>query len=238
MPGQIFSFNCLYLTCSPGYGRRRARRPSLLANATPFLPAEHQTRLHRRGRDRHRPQHRLTSALHSHQRRPAVPRDCGLHRPQCRYSARPNPKGGDAPASSSAGAAPPERSLPVGQTLSAVVIRVSDGDAAAFRLADGTEETVRFIGVDTPEAGRFTKSQLTPGTQVQLELDAEPRDRYGRLLAYVWLNGEMFNRRLVAEGYAQPLRIASNVRYAAEFEALAGEARVKGRGLWGMCGVK
>jgi len=52
-------------------------------------------------------------------------------------------------------------------------------------------------------------------SQVQIELDAEPRDRYGRLLAYVWLNGEMLNRRLLAE----PLRIAPNVRYAAESRA-------------------
>jgi micrococcal nuclease len=70
---------------------------------------------------------------------------------------------------------------------------------------------------------------------VQLELDAEPRDRYGRLLAYVWLGGEMLNRRLLAEGYAGPLRIAPNVRYAEEFEPLAGEAQAQERGLWGGC---
>ena len=72
-------------------------------------------------------------------------------------------------------------------------------------------------------------------SQVQIELDAEPRDRYGRLLAYVWLNGEMLNRRLLAEGYAEPLRIAPNVRYAAEFERLAGESQALGLGLWGEC---
>lgn len=49
------------------------------------------------------------------------------------------------------------------------------------------------------------------------------------------VGGEMLNRRLLAEGYAEPLRITPNVRYAAAFERLAGEAKMEGRGLWGVC---
>ena len=80
----------------------------------------------------------------------------------------------------------------------AVVERVVDGDTAIFRLENGTRERVRFIGVDTPEsttkhepfgdeASAYTKSVLMPGRRVLLERDAEERDRYGRLLAYIWL---------------------------------------------------
>jgi len=123
------------------------------------------------------------------------------------------------------------------------------------RLQNGSQETVRLIGIDTPEsvhptqpdecfgpeAAAFTRSLLPAGTTVQLELDAEPRDRYGRLLAYVWVGEElvqnwyMINQKLVQSGYAEPLRIAPNVRYATEFERLAGEAQAQGRGLWGGC---
>jgi micrococcal nuclease len=126
------------------------------------------------------------------------------------------------------------------------VERVVDGDTI---VVDG--ETVRLIGVDTPEsvkpgtpvecfakrATAFTK-RLVEGRRVRLEADAEERDRYGRLLAYVHRRGGrplFVNAELVRQGYAQPLTIPPNVRHADRFKALAREARRAGRGLWGAC---
>jgi len=122
------------------------------------------------------------------------------------------------------------------------VVRVVDGDTLDVEL-NGVKERVRLIGVDTPEvhgsvehygaeASAFTKERLT-GAAVSLELDVEERDRYGRLLAYLWLGDEMFNETLVREGYAQVMTVPPNVKYADRFVALQQEAREAGRGLWG-----
>ena len=94
------------------------------------------------------------------------------------------------------GVAPSQPLVPVVER--AQVVRVVDGDTARFLMEDGNEEPVRFIGIDTPEdtqrkepwgaeASEFTRSLLPAGTEVYLEFDAEARDRYDRLLAYVWL---------------------------------------------------
>jgi micrococcal nuclease len=107
---------------------------------------------------------------------------------------------------------------------------------------------VRLIGVDTPEvygsvecfgpaASAFTERVLPPGTRVRYRLGVEQRDRYGRALAYLWLrDGRLFNDLLAERGYARPLTIPPNDRYAARFVAAARRARVAGRGLWGACG--
>lgn len=131
------------------------------------------------------------------------------------------------------------------------VKRVIDGDTVVIRI-NGVDERVRLIGVDTPEtkdprkpvqcfgeeASAFTKSLLPEGTPLRLERDVEERDRFGRLLAYVYrLDDDLFvNRELVARGYAMPLTIAPNVTHADEFVALAAAARDAGLGLWGACG--
>lgn len=137
----------------------------------------------------------------------------------------------------------------------ATVVRTVDGDTFVARLGDGREERVRLIGVDTPEsttrvepygreASAFTRRALQ-GRRVFLELDVQERDRYGRLLAYAWLERPrgreaseirraMFNAVLLTEGYAQLLTVPPNVRYADVFVALQREAREQGRGLWGL----
>jgi len=119
------------------------------------------------------------------------------------------------------------------------VTRVVDGDTA---ILSGVGRS-RFIGVDTPEvfagrecygpeASRFVKRILT-GRRVRYAIGTEPRDRYGRALVYIWLrDGRFLNELLVARGYARPLAIAPNVRYAARFEQHAREARRARRGLW------
>lgn len=123
------------------------------------------------------------------------------------------------------------------------VKRVVDGDT--FVLTTG--ERVRLIGVDTPEtvhpnkqvepfgqeASRYSKSMLT-GQKVRLEFDVEKRDRYKRLLAYVYLQDNTFyNAKLVQEGFAQVATFPPNVKYADQFVALQREAREAKRGLWG-----
>jgi micrococcal nuclease len=129
-------------------------------------------------------------------------------------------------------------------TLEGAVERVVDGDTIQVRV-DGRVETVRYIGVNTPElrhplrgaepGGReawTVNRELVAGKHVRLEMDARARDRYGRLLAYVWVDGVMVNAELVRRGYAQVMTVPPNVRYQRLFLALQREARQSGRGLW------
>ncbi len=135
--------------------------------------------------------------------------------------------------------APSDAAGPRG-TVSATVTKNTDGDT--LRLSGIGR--VRLIGVDTPEvyggvecygrqASAFTERVLPPGTRVRYKLGVEPRDRYGRALAYVWLrDGRFFNLMLVDRGYAQVLTIPPNVDYADRFRAAQRRAREAGRGLW------
>lgn len=128
--------------------------------------------------------------------------------------------------------------------LEGVVVRVVDGDTIHVRVGDRVEK-VRYIGVNTPELHHPTKGEepggreaaavnrgLTSGQRVRLELDVAPRDRYGRLLAYVWVGETMVNAELVRRGYAQVMTVPPNVRHQALFIKLQREAREAGRGLW------
>jgi micrococcal nuclease len=133
--------------------------------------------------------------------------------------------------------------------VAATVTRVVDGDTVRVAL-DGADETVRYIGVDTPESVKpgtpvecFAKeasarnAELVDGEEVRLRFDVERRDRYGRLLAYVYRarDGAFVNERLVRDGYARPLTVPPNVRFAERFARLAREARAARRGLWRAC---
>jgi len=143
-----------------------------------------------------------------------------------------------------------DQSATAGRPEGTTVVRIVDGDTIVARLPGG-EETVRLIGIDTPEtvdprkpvqcygveASDRTKALLPPGTRIRLERDVESRDHFGRLLAYVHRvdDGTFVNLALAEEGYAQPLTIPPNVAYSARFAAAAADARVAGRGLWGAC---
>ncbi|MFL5841688.1 MAG: thermonuclease family protein [Thermoleophilaceae bacterium] len=130
------------------------------------------------------------------------------------------------------------------ERIAAIVTRNTDGDT--FWLSGIGK--VRIIGVDTPEvfgssecfgraASAFVKRLLPPGTHVTYRLGVDPRDRYGRALAYVWLaDGRMVNALLAERGYATPMTIPPNVEYADRFVAAARRAREAGRGLWRACG--
>jgi micrococcal nuclease len=124
------------------------------------------------------------------------------------------------------------------------VVRVVDGDTV--EVSKG--ETLRLIGMDTPETvdprepvqcfGREASArahELLDGTSVYLEYDATQGvlDRYGRTLAYVWLaDGRLFNRLMIAGGYAHEYTYDVPYRYQAEFQAAERSAREHDRGLW------
>jgi micrococcal nuclease len=126
-----------------------------------------------------------------------------------------------------------------------------DGDTLDVDLG-GTEERVRLIGIDTPESvardrpiecfGPEAKSRLAEllpvGTEVRLERDVEARDRYGRLLAYVFrASDDVFvNRLLVEEGYAEARPFEPNLARQGELDRAEDDARQAGRGLWPVCG--
>lgn len=129
------------------------------------------------------------------------------------------------------------------------VVKVVDGDTIHVQVG-ATREKVRYIGVDTPETKHPTKgvqcygqkasdfnAALVADEQVRLVRDVEERDRYGRLLAYVYRvrDGLFVNAELARLGYAQALTIPPDVRHADRFVALARAAREQGRGLWAAC---
>jgi len=132
--------------------------------------------------------------------------------------------------------------------IPATVIHDVDGDTVLARLRSGRVEKVRILGVDTPEtvdprkpvqcfgheASAYTKSRLV-GHAVTLELDAEPRDKYGRLLAYVLIDGHRFDDELLALGYARLLVIPPNGAHARAMLQAELAARAARRGLWGAC---
>jgi micrococcal nuclease len=129
----------------------------------------------------------------------------------------------------------------------AYVLRAVDGDTIEVEL-DELHEDVRYIGVDTPEtvkpdtpvqcfgpqASDFNH-RLVEHRRVRLVFGAERRDVYGRLLAYVYLDGRFVNAELVRRGLARTLTIPPNDRYAARLKALEIAAARAGRGLWGAC---
>lgn len=82
------------------------------------------------------------------------------------------------------------------------------------------------------EAAAFNR-ELVEGRQVQLEFDVRTRDRFGRLLAYVYVDGVMVNAQLLRAGLAEPRLLAPNVKYAASLLKAAADAQASLRGLWG-----
>lgn len=135
------------------------------------------------------------------------------------------------------------------------VTRVIDGDTIKI----STGEHVRFIGIDAPESRYNAKLErdmarsrkdmkailkmgkaasdfvrnLLEWKKVRLEFDVRRTDKYGRLLAYVYLeDGTFVNAKIVEEGYAQVMTIPPDVKYSGTFIRLQKEAREKRKGLW------
>lgn len=148
------------------------------------------------------------------------------------------------PLSSAPGlAAPTEDVFPESGT----VVRVSDGDTATIRFADGVERRVRFIGVDAPEmddpkedvafraflSKRFAFHHLY-GRDIRLTYDFSPLDEHGRVLAYVWPEKEkLFNEFIIRQGFAAAfLKYPYRKDYQERFRAAEAQARKENRGFW------
>lgn len=133
------------------------------------------------------------------------------------------------------------------QLLPATIVKNIDGDTVGINL-NGKEETIRMLCVDTPEthhprlgvqpfgpeAADFTKNTLYPGRKVEVELGiGGGRDKYGRLLAYIYVDGKMFNEMLLEQGLARVAYVyAPNTKYVDQFYAIQKEAQQKRMGIW------
>jgi len=139
---------------------------------------------------------------------------------------------------------------PLSQTDLVKIVKVIDGDTVDIALA-GRTERVRLIGVNTPETKHPTKpiecfgpeasaylTQLLPkGTTLRIERDVEARDRYGRMLLYLYLgsNDLFINLDLVARGYGTPMSIEPNTFHRNDFVRAAAQAEAANVGLWKAC---
>lgn len=124
------------------------------------------------------------------------------------------------------------------------VLNVIDGDT--IKLSDG--KVVRYIGINTPETkdkrkgiecyGKeaFEKNkELVEGKEIRLEKDVSEKDKYGRLLRYVYVDDIFVNDYLVREGYAYAVTYPPDVKYQKQFKEAQEEARENNRGLWKEC---
>lgn len=121
------------------------------------------------------------------------------------------------------------------------VKRIIDGDT--IEVSDATR--VRYIGIDTPETGdcrgegaKMVNESLVGGKKIKLEDDIEKLDKYGRRLAYVWVDGLFVNEELVKRGVATVITYPPNVRYVDRFLEAQQEAKEERLGIWGenVCG--
>ncbi|UCB53226.1 MAG: thermonuclease family protein [Candidatus Zixiibacteriota bacterium] len=115
------------------------------------------------------------------------------------------------------------------------VMEVTDGDTIV--LKDGEE--VRYIGIDTPERddpffreATQANKEMLKGGRIRLEYDRDRRDRYGRLLAYVWVDTLLLNAELIKKGLASVYLFSPNLKYRDRFIAVQREARQKEKGIW------
>lgn len=162
-------------------------------------------------------------------------------------AASANQEGQDDDVDTNTESTPAAPTAPVESASTYVVVEVVDGDTVKLSM-NGTTETVRLIGIDTPESVHPTEpvecfgveasnraKQLLSGKQVQFETDSsqDTRDRYGRLLGYIILpDGRNFNKVMIEEGYAYEYTYDKAYKYQAEFKAAQISAEANKRGLW------
>lgn len=164
-------------------------------------------------------------------------------------SAPPNTGATAAPTTAPASpTAPPTGLQPEAPTTSGIIAEVVDGDTVVIAFADGTTEKVRLVGLDTPETkdprkpvqcfGREASrrvAELLDGQAVQFEPDpSDTRDKYGRLLGFVWLSdGRLYNHTMILEGFAHEYTYQGrSYPHQAEFKAAEVAAREAAVGLW------
>ena len=131
-------------------------------------------------------------------------------------------------------------------TKRGTVTRVIDGDTLEVRLANGTVERVRLIGIDTPELGacfgaaaKRRATRIAAGRDVVVRGDATQavRDRYGRLLGYVGVGSIDLGRRLVLDGFGKVYVYERAFQRLARYRDAERAARRLERGLWSACSM-
>ena len=140
-----------------------------------------------------------------------------------------------------------DETSPAESRVTASVLEVVDGDTIRVDLS-GAVTPVRLIGIDAPETkGPFTDRECfgddatafardaLADREVALEFDVERTDRFDRTLAYVWVDGSLFNEQMVREGFATTATFPPNVRYVDRLAAAQRGAREGHRGLWEAC---
>lgn len=133
----------------------------------------------------------------------------------------------------------------------AIVVRVIDGDTISVLTAEGDEERVRLLLIDTPESvhptdpiekfgpesSEYAKDFFDKGEKVTLEIGEKERDHYGRLLAYVWKNGINFNKHMIEKGYARIAYVEEpNTKYIDEFREAEIKAKKEKVNIWSVPG--
>lgn len=175
----------------------------------------------------------------------------GLLNPPPAAAPTPQPTSTDSPAASVPGVSPSDvdvryPAMPQGLTR-VEIVRVVDGDTARINL-NGVQETVRLIGLNTPETVAPNRPvecfgaeasrrahELLDGQFMYFETDdtQDTRDRYGRLLGYLWSeDGRLFNMQMIVEGYAYEYTYNVPYKYQSQFKAAQREAEAGERGLW------
>ena len=121
------------------------------------------------------------------------------------------------------------------------VLRVIDGDTLEVEYR-GVVERLRLIGIDAPERNECFYDEATEALssmvqhgQVRLEVGTESRDKYGRLLGYVFTGGTFINEEMVTAGYATEWQYGLNDKYVRRLVTAESLARRQARGLWGRC---
>ncbi len=129
-------------------------------------------------------------------------------------------------------------------TLRGTVTYVVDGDTVDVRLTSGRTERIRLIGIDTPERGRCDATKATTyarslaqGRATVLHGDATQatRDRYGRLLAYVWIGGRDLGYQQLARGLARMYVYDRPFQRLAAYQQAERAGRTRSDGIWHAC---
>lgn len=135
--------------------------------------------------------------------------------------------------------------------VDAVVERVVDGDTVKVKFDDGKVETLRLLLIDTPEsvhpnkppemygeeASNHAKRMLASGRKITVEIGNPERDKYNRMLAYIWIGNVNFNKRMIEKGFARVAYVfPPNTKYLEEFKEAEQRAKERGIGIWSVEG--
>ncbi len=125
--------------------------------------------------------------------------------------------------------------------------RIVDGDTAIF-IINGEDTRVRFIGINTPEsvaedkpvekygkeASEFADNKLTNASKIEIEYEpkADKQDKFGRELAWIWVDGNLLEELLIKEGLATTYLLKDNYKYASTLKTAESKAKEKGINIW------